>query len=408
MPLIENGAVVISGGRITAVAPWAEVAGKFTGPVCDLGEMILLPGLINAHCHLDYTDLAGEIGPTSSFIDWIKSITALKTGLGHDEFKASWTRGAQMLLQTGTTTVADIESIPELLPEVWQATPLRVFSFLEMTGIKNRREPEQILNEALVKIQSLSSARNAAGLSPHAPYSTQPELLRMSALRARQHSLRLTTHVAESAEEFEMFYNARGAMFDFLKLNGRATNDCGGISPVSHLARAGLLGENLVAVHANYLHGQDAVQLAQTGTHVVHCPRSHAYFRHRPFPFDELDAAGANICLGTDSLASVLKPRGQEIRLDLFAEMRTFAQANPGVPIDAILRMTTMNGALALGMKGDVGELVAGARADIIAVPFAENITDAHQALIAYDGDVAASMIDGQWALRPQSVAADE
>ena len=91
-----------------------------------------------------------------------------------------------MLLRTGTTTVADIEAMPDLLPEAWDATPLRVFSFLEMTGIRARRDPKEILREAVEKIESLSHARCSASLSPHAPYSTLPELLRLTAALARR------------------------------------------------------------------------------------------------------------------------------------------------------------------------------------------------------------------------------
>ncbi len=99
-----------------------------------------------------------------------------------------------MLLRTGTTTVGDIEMVPELLPEVWSATPLRVFSFLEMTGVKSRRPPVEIMREALEKIASLPPGRCRAGLSPHAPYSTTPELLRLAAEAARDRNLRVVTH----------------------------------------------------------------------------------------------------------------------------------------------------------------------------------------------------------------------
>ena len=107
--------------------------------ILDLGEVILLPGLVNAHCHLDYTDMAGQLPPPKKFTDWIASITAAKTAWSYSDYARSWLRGAHMLLKSGTTTVADIEAMPDLLPEVWDATPLRVFSFFEMTGIRARR-----------------------------------------------------------------------------------------------------------------------------------------------------------------------------------------------------------------------------------------------------------------------------
>ena len=140
-----------------------------------------------------------------------------------------------MLLRSGTTTVGDIEAVPQLLPKMWKATPLRVFSFLEMIGITKRRQPEAILQEMVDKGTTLNHCRCRIGLSPHAPYSTLPELLRLSARTAhRQHWL-LCTHVAESALEFDMFKRARGEMFDWLARSGREMNDCGHGSPVRHL-----------------------------------------------------------------------------------------------------------------------------------------------------------------------------
>ena len=171
-PPIDHGAVCISGNHIISVGRWRDLSPPARAQVVDLGETILLPGFINAHCHLDYTDMAGQFRPPKSFTDWIKLITTSKAGWSYADYAQSWLRGAQMLLRTGTTTVADIEAVPELLPEVWNATPLRVFSFLEMTGIKSRRQPRAIVQEAVDKITSLPAARGRIGLSPHAPYST--------------------------------------------------------------------------------------------------------------------------------------------------------------------------------------------------------------------------------------------
>src|SRR5205809_521050 len=121
-PPIDDGAVLVSGQRIEAVGRWKDLRSRGVGPVVHLGGTILMPGLVNAHCHLDYTDMAREIAPTKRFTDWIKTITMAKAGRIYADFAQSWVRGAQMLLRTGTTTVADIEAVPELLPEVWQAT----------------------------------------------------------------------------------------------------------------------------------------------------------------------------------------------------------------------------------------------------------------------------------------------
>src|SRR5882724_6125319 len=146
-PPIADGAVVVENGRIAALGRWKDLATHETGHALDLGEVALLPGLVNAHCHLDYTNMAGQFPPPKLFTDWIKLITTTKAGWGYSEFAESWLAGSKMLLRTGTTTVGDIESVPELLPEVWGATLLRVISFLEMTGIRTRREPKRILQE---------------------------------------------------------------------------------------------------------------------------------------------------------------------------------------------------------------------------------------------------------------------
>ena len=400
-PPIENGAVVVSKGRILAVGQWRYVRRHHRGPVRDLGEVILLPGLINAHCHLDYTGMAGMWPSPRSFCDWIKCITTEKSVWSQAEFAASWREGAAMLLRSGTTTVGDIEALPELLPDAWRTTPLRVISFLEMIGIRNSRAPRQILQEAMEKIASLPAGRCAAGLSPHAPYSTLPELLRLSARAARRRRWLVTTHVAESAAEFEMFAHGRGEMFDWLQRSERPMTDCGGTSPVKHLEAAGLLARNLLAIHVNYLAPGDAELLARRHVSVVHCPRSHEYFRHEMFPRRALAKAGVNLCLGTDSLATVRKHPREHIELSLFDELRSFAKHHSGVRPEALLRMVTLNPAAAFGLNGRAGELTAGAQADLITVHFDGPLREATAALVAHHGAVSGSMIDGRWALPP-------
>ena len=405
-PPVENGAVEISGSRIVAVGPWRNFTSHASHAahhdVTDLGDVILMPGLINAHCHLDYTGMAGEFLPPKSFTDWIKLITTAKGNWTFSDFAQSWLDGAQMLLRSGTTTVADFESVPELLPDAWSATPLRVFSFLEMTGVKSRREPRAILDAAAEKIDSLGKpSRNASGLAPHAPYSTMPDLLQLAAETARRHGWLLATHVAESVEEFEMFQNSRGVMFDWLKRNQRDNSDCGLGSPVAHLARNRMLGENLTVIHANLLAPGDAELLGRHGVHVVHCPRSHDYFSHPPFPRRQLADAGVNLCLGTDSLATVRKTKRQKPELNLFEDMRRLAAADKTIAPEEILRMATVNGAKSLGMAGQLGELSENAFADLIAIPFAGKNADIYDVVAHHASTVSASMIDGQWAIAP-------
>ena len=399
-PSIEDGAVLITGNRIAQVGPWKEFSSD-SGNTIDLGETILMPGLINAHCHLDYTDMAGQVPPQKSFTDWIRLMLATKAGWNYSEYAESWIRGAHMLRKTGTTTVADFEAVPELLPDVWSSTPLRVISLLEMTGVKSRREPRAILQENVNHIVTLPGGRCRPGLAPHAPYSTAPELLRLSADMARQRHWPLSIHVSESIQEFEMFTKGRGIMFDWLLRNGRDLSDCGERSPVQHLDRYGAL--NCLAVHVNYLADGDAKLLAKRKASVAHCPRSHAYFGHTDFPLDRFTRAKVNVCLGTDSLATVYKKPRQIVELSMFDEMQAFAVKFPRVSPEKILRMATVNGARALGMEGEAGEISEKALADLIVIPFKGKIEDAHEAATHHRGEVMASLIDGEWAVAPQS-----
>jgi len=400
-PPIRDGAVLISGKRILAVGRWRDLSSCGRKETLDLGERVVMPGLVNAHCHLDYTDMAGHFAPPKAFSDWLKLITEAKAGWGYSDYAESWLKGARMLVRTGTTSVADIEAVPALLADVRGQTPLRVYSFLEMIGIKGHHQPHAVVQEAVEQIDALKVGRGGAGLSPHAPYSTVPELLRLSAETARRRKWRLTTHVAESALEFEMFTQGRGPMFDWLQRSGRDMSDCGLGSPVRHLERCGALSGSLLAAHVNYLAKGDATLLGKRKVHVVHCPRCHYYFHHDQFRLRRLARAGVNVCLGTDSLASVYKPHRQSVELNLFEEMRALAKKEPSLSARKIVQMVTLNGARALGMRGQIGELAEGCMADLVALPFAGKVADIYDAVLHHAGDVAASMIDGQWAVAP-------
>jgi cytosine/adenosine deaminase-related metal-dependent hydrolase len=242
------------------------------------------------------------------------------------------------------------------------------------------------------------------GLSPHAPYTTTTAVLQQATAIAREKCWPLTTHVAESEEEFEMFMYRTGPLFDWLK-SQRDMSDCGRGSPVHYLEKIGYLKKNLLAAHVNYVWRDDAATLARRRVSVVHCPLSHDYFRHLRFPGAELRSAGVNICLGTDSLATVRKRNAQAPELNMFREMQAFAADAPDIPPSTILKMATVNGAHALGRKGRFGELTSAASADLIVLPFTGSFPDVYESILHHSGDVLASMIEGQWALEPPSAA---
>lgn len=401
-PPLADGAVLVAGGRILEVGPFAELRARHpVATLHELGDAILLPGLINAHCHLDYTHMAGGIPPQRTFPDWIKAILAHKAAWSYTDFAQSWLAGAAMLLRNGVTTVLDIEAVPELLGEVWPATPLRVISAIEMTGIRSGKPPAELIAEATRAFPATGDATKTPALSPHAPYSTRPELFPLAAAAARERGWLWTTHIAESHEEFALIASQSGPLHDWLQTQ----RDLSGLraeSPVKFLDRLGVLSPQLLAVHANCLIKGDAERLAASGTSVVHCPLSHDYFRHPAFPFAELSAAGVNVCLGTDSLASVRGTKRDEIELCLFREMRQFARVFADTSPAEILRMVTVNAARALGRSGELGELAPGALADLIVIPCPASLCE-HDSLsidmqiLKHSGPVIATMIGGKW-----------
>ena len=237
-PAIDDGAVLVEGNRIRAVGPWAGISSA-GHQVVDLGESILLPGLINAHCHLDYTGMAGRIAPTRDFAQWIKAIMALKGSWTDVDYARSWAEGARQLVESGCTSVADIEAVPSVLLESWNSTPLRATSFIEMTCVRAQSSPAEIVADAIRIAEAMPPGRSRAALSPHAPYSTLPELLRLAGAASRDRGWPVTAHLSESADEFDMFMYRRGPLFEWLRTQ-RDMGDCGIGSPVQALDRAGL------------------------------------------------------------------------------------------------------------------------------------------------------------------------
>ena len=405
-PPVEDGAVLVSGDRIEAVGRWADLRDSSPGPVVDLGETVLLPGLINAHCHLDYTHLACHLAPPRRFTDWLQGMLGLKAGWSFSEYAGSWLAGAGQSVRSGCTSVMDFEAVPELLPEVWHGTPLRVISALELTGVRSGRRAEDILDEALSRIDRLTpSPGKSMALAPHAPYSTRAELIRLTAQAAKERRLPIACHVAESIDEYEMFVASSGPMHQWLR-SQREMSDCGRGTPLRHVAEQGMLGERTLLVHLNYLGEGDVECVAASGAAVVHCPRSHEYFGHAPFEYRRLREAGIRVGLGTDSLVSVRRCGAGIPVLSLFDEMQAFLRHHPTATPAEVLTMVTRTGAWLLGREGELGEVRSGCLADLIVVPYSGSTEGVESGVVRHRGDVPGVMIDGKWVVVPPGAQA--
>ncbi|MFL6582978.1 MAG: amidohydrolase family protein, partial [Chthoniobacterales bacterium] len=347
--------------------------------------------LINAHCHLDYTCLRGTIPRQNSFADWIRAINAEKGKLGADDYRRSISDGFREAREFGTSSLVNLTDVPELISRL-EGAPLRTWWCPELLDIRPGATADQLLQFAA----AATGQTRYRGLAPHAPYTASAQLYR-AVDRARD--FLPTTHVAESFEELQMFRFATGPLYDFLASIGRDMSDCGRRTPFAHLLElianfrrgAGDTSRSpWLVVHVNELVDDDWERIARLPPlHVVHCPRSHRYFQHTRFAYERLRDNGANICLGTDSLASAPD-------LSLFAEMREFRRLRPHVSAREVIELATINGARALGQGAGLGQLSAGAFADMIAFPFSGDAVEAYETIVGFDHPVSWTMIGGE------------
>jgi aminodeoxyfutalosine deaminase len=383
-PPIEDGAAAISGNRIIDVGKFSEIKIRNVGDVVDLGDRALLPGLINAHCHLDYTCLCEQIPPPKSFTDWIRAINAAKAKLSAQDYVASINEGFAEARQFGTTTIANLTAFPELIAEIDPS--IRTWWFAELIDVRAPEQASKLVDSAM---ESLKGTRTW-GLAPHALFTASMDLYRRCEEVAQREKVLLTTHLAESREEMEMFRNGSGPLYDFMKKIGRPMDDCRQGTPLERFLRIrdssgpkafGARNDNdwLVA-HLNELAESDfeLLERLQMKFHVVHSSRSHGYFGHSRFPFERLRSLGFNICLGTDSLAS-------NDSLSLFAEMRAFQKEFPRVSPEEILQMMTVNPGRALQRENSLGQIRRDAHADLVGVPFSGG--DVLEEIIAFTGE---------------------
>jgi cytosine/adenosine deaminase-related metal-dependent hydrolase len=385
---IPDGVVSIEGQRIVACGAGVSPA---VHEIRDLGNVAILPGLVNAHAHLDFSDLPAPLGHRGiAFVDWLRCVMAYRrvparaacrpTALGLDES-----------LRGAVTAIGDIVQ-PGLPPA---DSPIEVTAFLELIAPTADR-----VAAALERAESHLKSTDAAaadqvgnvGLSPHAPYSAHPNLLAAVVELSRQHGIPVAMHVAESREELELLRCGGGPLRRFLQELGawEATAIRRGGRPLDYLRLLARCHRALV-IHGNYLDDEEISLLGATAARmsVVYCPRTHDWFAHRDYPLEKLLAAGATVALGSDG-------RGSSPDLSLLGEMRCAAQKHPGVALATILRMSTIHGARALGRQTEIGSLAPGKLANLAIVALPESSArDPHDLLFDPAASVAACYCRG-------------
>ena len=383
---IPNGAVVIENGRIAAV-----------GTIDDLGagdhfeEAAIIPGIVNAHSHLEYAVYAG-FGDGLSFAPWLATHIERKARIDRQQTEAIARLGAAQCLASGITTVGDA-AFTGAAAHACSELGLRAIVYLEVFG----RDPAEALRQFEEKAAYVASAVSETvrtGVSPHAPYSCSTEVY----AACLELDLPVMTHFNESQDELDWLLRGEGPMKPVEAL----LIDPDGQSGIRRLAAAGLLDPRIVAAHCVKVDTEEIGLLARHDVAVVHCPRSNGLLGCGIAPLAELRAAGLRVGIGTDGVSSVPSHDAfEELRAAIWAARARSERADALSATEA-LELATLGGARALGLEADIGSLARGKRADLAIVALSGSPYlpwEDPAAAVVYGGAperVLATLVDGE------------
>lgn len=354
-PPLRNGVIEFSEQILSVRAAFAHEQVDH-----DLGDVIVLPGLVNAHTHLELSSLSCDDSP-SSFDGWLLDLLAKSSGLtapNPESVAAAALEGMDQCLQFGVTTVGDISKQSHVTRPALRNGPLRIVSFGEVQAMAQRRG---LLDErfALATDTSCESLTLCAGVTPHAPYTVEPEGYRRCLEWCRSTGRPLATHLAESPHEAEFLARGTGpfrALWDTIgRWDDAVPTFTGG--PIRFAQSLGLLDFPTLLAHVNYADDNELHILSQGQISVVCCPRTHRYFGHAPHRWQEMLAMDINVAIGTDSCAS-------SPNLNLVDDLRLLHQIAPDVPALTLWEMATLRAARAVQMEQTVGTIMPGKAAD--------------------------------------------
>jgi cytosine/adenosine deaminase-related metal-dependent hydrolase len=400
-PPIPHGVLVARGGRIVELGTKSS-----SSKVLDAGDVALVPAFVNAHTHLEFSSLAQPLGsPVLPLTDWIRQVVAWRIERDrncdtNDPRQENSRRHAMRVglaecMRTGTSALGEIATSTDAL-DALLAAPLSGVAFLELIGLSESRVGP-LLQAARDYIAPLPTAKHFAlsrfvrGLSPHAPYTVNPKLLSTLTELARSERIPLAMHLAETEPELELLRYRTGPFVDLLEsLNAWEPDAISyGSRPLDYL-RVLSGGHKVLVIHGNYLDEEEITFLGSNRNRMslVYCPRTHAYFGHRPYPLDQLMTAGVQVVLGTDSRAS-------NPDLSMWEELRFACLRHPRTNPQVLLQAATLDAAHALGLGNDVGSLRAGKLANFLTVPLPSGQLSDPWSFLASSGGPSAVYVHG-------------
>jgi 5-methylthioadenosine/S-adenosylhomocysteine deaminase len=402
---LEDGAVLVHGGRIEAIGPGAELAAaRSFFEVRDLGDAAILPGFVNTHSHLELTVMRGLL-EEADFREWIMRLTDIKlTCLSSEDLLDSARLGALESIRSGVTSSGDTCDSGFALDAMVESG-MRGVVFQEIFGPAAEQADESLakLEEKVARLVERvgDAGRVRVGVSPHAPYTVSADLFARVARLATERGLRVAIHAAESEAEERFVRAGEGPFAERLRARGIEWN-APGVSTIAYLERLGVLEAKPLVIHAVRATDEDLDALARSGSRIAHCPKSNAKFGHGIAPLAAMREREIAVGLGSDSVAS-------NNVVDLLDEARAATLLARAARCDSraltacdALELATIGGARALGLDTSVGTLEAGKRADLCAVSLeglhVAPVYDVETALVfsATARDVVLTVVDGR------------
>jgi cytosine/adenosine deaminase-related metal-dependent hydrolase len=366
-PPLESGALAVENGRILAAGRLDELSAAFSAPVVQFPGCAIIPGLVNAHSHLELTHFPSwklrkgiDYSPRT-YVDWIIQVIKIRRALTRQEREHSVAEGIRISLESGTTAVGEIVSDPTLIP-CYSGSSLAGRLYLEALG-QDDAHCGQVLSRIAASLEEDRGDHLKRGLSPHTPHTLSSRFFRTLEEFCRTRSLPLAVHLAESRAEVDFLFDSTGdiaeKLYPFVGWQDHVPPPRR-TTPTAYLDSLGILAAGTLAVHCVHVTPADVEVIRKRGVTVVLCPRSNDRLDHGAPPVHLLKKAGVSLALGTDSLAS-------NDSLSMLDEARFLLERFPAdFTPDEALSLITLEGARALGIADEAGSLEAGKRADFL------------------------------------------
>lgn len=380
--IITDGAIAIESGKIITVGPANILKTQYPdATVKSFDTHVLMPGLVNAHAHLDLTYFLGE---DTSFIGWLISMLKYQRSAEMPQLIPAIQRGLSQVIASGTTCVGDFASC-EASFQLAKEMGIRTVIFPSIAGGLGAQAQDRF-ESALALVEKYLDEDEptiSAGLGPSAPYLLSRHLLRVTSQHAKEMGVPLMIHVTESFPEMEFFFDSQGPIGTELFPSLGWGNDLPPAfrkTPIQYLNDIGFLDAQPTIIGGIHLSARDFALLARHMCRVVFCPRANKVFGHGKFPWTKLHDNGIPVALGTEATH-------QPPDFNLWQEMKTVLEgdlASDKPSAKDLIHMATMGGARALGLEHRIGSLTAGKLADIIAVevPQMPDVHFLHDSLI--------------------------